>query len=170
MMTRYLICLLLLLSLLGCGYHLQGKGDTLPDGVRYVHVAILHNATYEPFLENAVTLALQDRLIRSPGIELVDDPGQADALLTGTVAQYDSNSLSYDGNDRIAEYRARMTVEVALRHADNAQVLWKGRSSWTEDYVANTDKALEDDREKAAIEEIARRLADDIYSRMVDDF
>jgi outer membrane lipopolysaccharide assembly protein LptE/RlpB len=130
----------------------------------------LHNATYEPFLENAVTLALQDRLIRSPGIELVDDPGQADALLTGTVAQYDSNSLSYDGNDRIAEYRARMTVEVALRHADNAQVLWKGRSSWTEDYVATTDKALEDDREKAAIEEIARRLADDIYSRMVDDF
>lgn len=170
MKTRNLIGLLLVLSLFGCGYHLQGKDDTLPAGVRYVHVAILHNATYEPFLENAVTGALLDRLIRSPGVELVNDPDRADALLTGTVAHYDTKSLSYDGRDRIAEYRARMTVEVALRQADNAQVLWKGRSSWTEDYVASTDKALEDDREKAAIEEIARRLADDIYSRMVDDF
>jgi outer membrane lipopolysaccharide assembly protein LptE/RlpB len=170
MMARGLIGLVLMLSLLGCGYHLQGKGDTLPAGVRYVHVAILHNATYEPFLENAVTGALLDRLIRSPGVELVNDPDQADAFLTGTVTQYASNSLSYDGRDRIAEYRSRMTVEVALRHADNAQVLWKGRSSWTEDYIASADKALEDDREKAAIGEIARRLADDIYSRMVDDF
>lgn len=170
MMTRNLVGLLLILSLFGCGYHLQGKGDTLPAGVRYVHVAILHNATYEPFLENAVTGALLDRLMRSPGVELVNDPDQADALLTGTVTQYDSNSLSYDSRDRIAEYRARITVEVALRQADNAQVLWKGRSTWTEDYVGNTDKALEDDREQAAIEVIAQRLADDIYSRMVDDF
>jgi outer membrane lipopolysaccharide assembly protein LptE/RlpB len=170
MIARTLVVLLLILSLFGCGYHLQGRGDTLPGGVRYVHVAILQNATLEPFLENAVTNALLDRLIRSPGVELVDTPDRADALLTGTIVQYSNGAMSYDGSDRIAEYRSHMTVEVALRHADNAQVLWKGRSSWMEDYVANADKALENDREQAAIEEIALRLADEIYSRMVDDF
>lgn len=162
--------LLLLVFLCGCGYHLQGRGDTLPGGVRYVHVAIVHNATYEPFLENAVSNALIDRLVRSPGVELVDDPGMADALLSGTIVNYSNRALSYDGRDDIAEYRARMTVEVALRQADTAQVLWKGRSHWTEDYLASVDKALEDDREQAAIGEIALRLADEIYARMVDDF
>lgn len=170
MMARGLIVLLLILGLFGCGYHLQGRGDALPGGVRYVHVAILDNATLQPFLENAVTNALLDRLIRSPGVELVDDPDLADGLLTGTIVQYGNTALSYDGNDDIGEYRTRMTVEVVLRQADNAQVLWKGRSSQAEDYAANADKALEDDREKAAIKEVAVRLADDIYSRMVDDF
>lgn len=169
MRARYAV-ILLLLTLCGCGYHLQGRGDTLPGEVRYVHVGILHNGTYEPFLENAVTNALIDRLIRSPGVELVNDPDLADAFLTGSIVQYNTRALSYDGRDDIAEYRARMTVEAVLRQADNAQVLWKGRSSWTEDYLASTDKALEDDREQAAIDVIALRLADQLYSRMVDGF
>lgn len=170
MTARVLIVLLLALSLWGCGYHLQDKDATLPGGVRYVYVGILHNGTYEPFLENAVSNALIDRLVRSPGVELVTKPDMADAILTGNIVQYRNNSLSYNGNDNIAEYRSRLTVEVALRHADTAQILWKGRSSWTEDYAANADKSLEDDRETAAIEVIAQRLADEVYSRMADDF
>jgi len=170
MMARVLILLSLVAGLAGCGYRFQGQADTLPGGVRYVHVEIFHNGTYEPFLENAVTDAMIDRLVRSPGVEVVHDPEMADALLTGAVVHYKNGSLSYDGNDRIAEYRSRMTVEVALRHADTAQILWKGRASWTEDYAASPDKALEDDREEAAVGVISQRLADEIYSRMVDDF
>jgi outer membrane lipopolysaccharide assembly protein LptE/RlpB len=170
-MTRRIFAIgVLLAGLFGCGYHLQGRGDTLPGGVRYVHVAIFRNATYEPFLENAVTNALIDRLASSPGVELVANPDMADAVLTGSVTRYTNSSLSYDGNDRIAEYRARMTVEAALRHADTAQVLWKGTSHGTEDYLASADKAQEDDREEAAVAEVARRLADELYSRMIDDF
>lgn len=169
-MTGRIAGILLLLGLCGCGYHLQGRGDTLPGGGRYVHVRILHNATYEPFLENAVTNALIDRLVRSPGVEVVDNPDRADALLSGSIVRYTNRALSYDGGDDIAEYRARMTVDVALRQADTAQVLWKGRADWTEDYLASEDKTLEDDRETAAIEAMADRLADELYARMMDDF
>jgi outer membrane lipopolysaccharide assembly protein LptE/RlpB len=170
MRARLPIILLLALSLAGCGYHLQNREASLPGDVRYVHVGILHNRTYEPFLENAVTNALIDRLVRSPGVEVVAKPDMADAFLTGSILQYRNHALSYDGADHIAEYRSRMNVEVSLRHADNAQILWKGRATWTEDYVASDNKALEDDREQAAIDEIAVRLADEIFSRMADDF
>jgi len=90
--------------------------------------------------------------------------------LTGTVLRYDNDALSYAGDDDIVEYRVRMTVETVLRRAENAQVLWKGQASWTEDYLASVNKTAEDDREEAAVGEIDRRLADELYGRLVDGF
>jgi len=167
---RLFAIVLLSLLLAACGYRLQGRDDALPGEVRYVYVELLGNATYEPFLENGMTNALIDRLARSPAVELVEQPDLADALLTGTVLRYDNDALSYAGDDDIVEYRVRMTVETVLRRAENAQVLWKGQASWTEDYLASVNKTAEDDREEAAVGEIDRRLADELYGRLVDGF
>ncbi len=161
---------LLALLLCSCGYRLQGRSDGLPGGVRSLHVELFRNATYEPFVENAVTNEMVQRFARHASLEIVERSARAEAVLGGRIIEYSNRSLSYDRDDNIAEYRSQMTVEAVLCRTDNGAVLWKGRVAWQEDYTASSDKAVQDDREQAAIQVVSRRLADELFSRLLDNF
>jgi outer membrane lipopolysaccharide assembly protein LptE/RlpB len=154
----------------GCGYHLPGRGANLPADVRTVHVEYFTNATFEPFLENFTTNAVIERFARSRAVDLFKVAEGADALLTGVVRSYSTTPISYDRNDRILEFRSAMTVEAALRRTANGEVLWKGSVTWTEDYLANVDKNIQEDNEAAAIRVISQRIADNIFYRISEDF
>lgn len=167
--TSILIGLLALL-LSGCGYRLQGRSDALPGGVRTVHVELFRNMTYEPFVDNSVTNQVVQRFARHGRLDIVEQRARAEAVLGGRILGYSNAALSYDSDDEIAEYRAKMVVEAVLRRTDNGEVLWKGTVAWEEDYFASNDKVVQDDRERAAIEVVSRRLADEIFSRAIDNF
>jgi outer membrane lipopolysaccharide assembly protein LptE/RlpB len=171
-MSARLLCAagLLLMLTAGCGYHFQGRSAELPGGVDRVYVELLTNATYKPFLENDVTNAVVERFSRNPRVRIVEDRNRADAVLSGTITGYGRRALSYDQDDEIAEYRSKVRLEAVLRRADNAEVLWKGNVEWAEEYRASDDKTLQEDRENAAILAISQRLAEELYSRMIDNF
>lgn len=171
MIGRLLCAAGLLLTLLaGCDYHLQGRNAELPGGVKTLYVELLANATYKPFLENEVTNAVVERFSRNPRVQIVEDRNRADAILSGTITSYGRGALSYDQDDKIAEYRSKMRLEAVLRRADNAEALWKGNVAWAEEYRSSSDKTLQEDRENAAILAIGQRLAEELYSRMIDNF
>ncbi len=161
---------LLLMLLSGCGYHLQGRDAELPGGVKTLYIELLANATYKPFLENEVTNAVVERFSRNPRVQFVEDRNRADAILSGTITSYSSNALSFNRDDAISEYRSRMVLAAVLRRADNAEVLWKGNVGWAEEYRTSSDKTIQEDRENAAIQAIGQRLAEELYSRMIDNF
>jgi outer membrane lipopolysaccharide assembly protein LptE/RlpB len=165
-----LVASLLLMLPVGCGYRLQGRNAELPGGVKTLYVELLANETYKPFLENEVTNAVVERFSRNPRVQIVEDRNRADAILSGTITSYGRRALSYDQDDDIAEYRAKMRLEAVLRRVDNAEALWKGDVEWAEEYLTSSDKTLQEDRENAAILAIGQRLADELYSRMIDNF
>lgn len=170
-MSRTIVLLVLFtLMLSACGYRLQGRSDNLPGNVRNLHVELFRNDSYEPFLENTVTNEMVGRFARHGRIEIVEQLSLAGGVLGGRIVQYSNSALSYDRNDDIAEYRSNMTVEAVLRRVENGEVLWKGTVAWQEDYAVSSDKVLQDDREQAAIQEISQRLADELFSHMIDNF
>jgi outer membrane lipopolysaccharide assembly protein LptE/RlpB len=170
-MSRSVVWVALLALLLSaCGYRLQGRADTLPGDVRSLYVELFRNNSYEPHLENSVTNEVVGRFARHGRLELVEKPAQAEGILGGRIIGYSNSALSYDQDDRIAEYRSKMTVVAVLRRVDNGEVLWKGSVNWQEEYPASGDKTLQEDREQAAIQEISRRLADELFSHMIDNF
>jgi len=170
-MSRSVVLVVLLALLLSaCGYRLQGRSDTLPGDVRSLYVELFRNDSYEPFLENAITNKVVERFARHDRLEIVEQPARAQGILGGRVVRYSNSAWSYDQDDRIAEYRSKMTVEAVLRRVDNGEVLWKGSVSWQEEYPVSSDKTLQDDREQAAIQEISQRLADELFSHMIDNF
>ncbi|OEU73366.1 MAG: hypothetical protein BA874_08585 [Desulfuromonadales bacterium C00003068] len=170
-MNRLLVLVILLaLVLSACGYRLQGRSDALPGDVRSLYIELFSNDSYEPYLENSVTNEVVGRFARHDRLELVEDASQAEGILGGRIVGYSNSALSYDQDDRIAEYRSKMTVKAVLRRVDNGEVLWKGSVVWSEDYPVSSDKVVQDDREQAAIKEISQRLADEIFSHMIDNF
>lgn len=169
---RRLVFLLgaVLLFLGGCGYNLSGRGDVLPGDVHTLHIRMFANKTYKAFLENEVTNAVTDQFLLGRHLELLEDPVAADAVLSGEVTKYTTQAISYDRNDTILEYRASMSVEATLRRSRGGAVLWKGEVAWTETYPANQNKSLQQDNEAAAIGVLSKRVSQELFSRVMDNF
>ena len=164
-----LLILGLILFVAGCGYHFPGQGGSLPGDIERIHVHLFENSTREPLLENNLTTELSDLFSRRPNIRLVP-VDEAEAELLGRVLSYDSRSISYAEGDLISKYRASMVVEVRLVLRESQRLLWDGTVRWQTEYDAAADKMMQGDEERRAQEELARRLAEEIYFRLLDDF
>ena len=170
-MMRLLIFLLgsvLLLS--GCGYHVPGRGNALPEDIQTVYIEPFINKTREPFLETPLTNEVRDQFSRRRTLDVVASPDLADAILTGTIVSYQSSTVSYDRNDDITEYRVTMMVDAALTRSNGEEVVWQGTVSWREEFYANDDRAQQDYNETLAQEDLHRRLAQEIYNSLTDNF
>jgi outer membrane lipopolysaccharide assembly protein LptE/RlpB len=164
------LLLVALLLVAGCGYHLPGRGNSLPSEVQSLYIELFSNRTAEPFLENRITERVIDRFARKRSLHLVEKRDIADAILSGMVSGYITSPISYDRNDVITEYRSTMTIAVTLRQTADDRILWKGSIEWSEEYPANLDKSVQEDNEAAAIAVIADRLAQELYFRIMENF
>lgn len=167
---KQLICLLLGLLLFGCGYQFRGQSSRLPGDVRAVYIELLANRTTEPFLENRLTNAVSRRFARKREVDVVARRSSAQAILSGQIIRYESNPVSYDKFDEVAEYRSTMELAAVLSRADNGKTLWKGTLSWSEEYLANADKTIQDDAESAAVVQISERLSDELLAHLLENF
>jgi len=107
--------LLLLALSTGCaGYRL---GNTLPDGIRTVHVPPAANKTSEPLIETQVTHAVNARIMQDGTLRL-ERARRADATLNITLTDFRLNALAFTKikgeESRAREYRMWLTADVAL--------------------------------------------------------
>jgi len=172
-MARFGIFIILLISLAlpGCGYHLPaGGGGSFPGNARSVNIVPFTNKTFRSNLENIITNAVIDDFARR-GIVRVEQTGGAESELTGAIVSYATTPISYTASDTVREYRATMVIEVSLlQKGTPGKVLWKGSVSWYQDFPANTNLALQQNNEDAAILEIGKRIAQELYFKMTEDF
>lgn len=169
-MRAGIIAFLLPLLFLGCGYHVQDRGNSLPADVQTVYTGIFANRTLEPFLDIVISDAVSERFIRGRMLRVVDRAELASALLAGEVVSYTTSPVGYDRGDEIARYRSTMVVSARLARVGTSEVLWKGTVSWNEEYEASQDKAVQEDNEAAAIRTVGERIAEEIYFRLGDNF
>lgn len=169
-MMKLLNLLILLFCLVGCGYHFPGQSGALPAGVEKLYIPLFINKTAEPQLESRMTSRVSEVFSRNSKISQVEMPGNAEAILIGTIRDYRTNALSYDSNDAISEYRSAMIIDVALRQAETEQLLWQGTISWSSEYTAADDKNVQEGFEQQAQDEITLRVAEELLYRLLDDF
>ncbi len=161
--------ILIILSLAGCGYHavdwesshLAGTGKTL-------HIGIFANKTYKPNVEGVLADSIVDEFARRKGPEVVSSDG--DLTLSGEVISYGYAAVAYSSADVITDYSSTMAVSATLRKSKTQQVLWKGTLSWSQTFPANSNIALQQNAEDAAIQEICRKIAQKLYMDVVSNF
>lgn len=170
MARSWSIVLLLTLSLTGCGYRWLGTEQPVSATDRRLIVAPVVNRTTRAFLEQYGTAALVERFARSPRYELTEEPALAGAQLSAAIVDYRSRVAAYDRDDNISRYRLEVTVDATMRRLRDGRVLWKGRVQGGEDYSANPDRGHQQIDEEAAARALLERLADDLYTRLADDF
>lgn len=158
------------LLLTGCGYHLSATSG-LPPAVagKTAAIPIFANKSYRANVGAIMTGSLVDEFARRGGGGVVPEES-ADLLLTGTVLGYAASPVSYSAADTVKEYRAVMTVEATLTERDTRKVIWKGVLSWGQDYPVSADVALQQNSEEAAIREISRQIALQLYQKISAGF
>jgi outer membrane lipopolysaccharide assembly protein LptE/RlpB len=178
---RIIICLTLCAFCIlgGCGYHLSGTTET-PSLIAGKSIAIpmWRSKIFRPYLESILTGSLVDEFaLRSGG--LVTGEEDAEMVLTGTILSYATIAVSYTAQDQVREYRATMTIDAALTEKRSQRVLWKGVMSSSQDYPANpvgidlkqqNRIALQQNNEEAAVREISRKLAEQLYQKVTENF
>jgi Leu/Phe-tRNA-protein transferase len=162
---------ILLLFLVGCGYHLPESSQTWIGGdERLLYVKLFENETVEPYLESFITEALVEEFSKSRLVKLTENADQAELLLTGQVTKFSSGVLAYSSTDEITDYRATMRVAVQLTRLAGGDALWKTSLSRSEEYQAAVDKNFQLEGERLAAREVSKRLAEDIYARLLNNF
>lgn len=170
-MNKLILSVVVLLLAAACGYHPPAAGDAWVGGqARLLTVELFANRTVEPYLDTIVTDEVTAQLARSRLVELVEDRAAAELLLTGTVTEFASQAAAYDADDRISEYRARMTVSARLIRRSDGSVVWQEELRRSETYAALLDKGQQQEAESLAARVVARRIAEDLLARLLTAF
>ena len=167
--VRFVAAAVIMLLVSGCGYHVMrpargaaGLGD------KTLQVSIFANRSLKPNIEAILASTIVDELAKREGARLVENGGEL--VLSGSVLSYGTSAVSYTATDAVKEYRATVTAEVKLSRSDTGQVLWKGALSSAQDFPALDDPVFQQNSEDAAIREICRKLAREVYIHLTEDF
>jgi outer membrane lipopolysaccharide assembly protein LptE/RlpB len=173
-LQRLLACCFLLIvgaALCGCGYYpVRGVAEPGSGTARGVHIPIFANKSYRPGLEATLTTSLVEEFSKRSGGMVVGEEA-AELVLSGAVLSYSVVPVSYTAADRIREYRSSLRVEATLTDRQSRKVLWKGELSVSREYPANVANiSLQQNSEEAAVREICRNLAEQIFEKTREDF
>ena len=163
-------------ALSGCGYHLtsEAQAPSLIAG-KTIAIPMWRNKSYRMNLEAIMTGSLVDEFTLLRGGMVVSDEA-AELLLNGTIVNFTSTAVTYTSADLVREYRINMVVEATLTEKKSQKVLWKGTLSAGQDYPALNDPnlpnriALQQNSEEAALREISRKIAQELYQKMSENF
>lgn len=155
----------------GCGYALVGRATNLPPDVEDIYVAPFENATPRQQVEQFVTEAIAEELVRRPRYGVVSSADEADAVLEGTVNRFGLTPIAFDQDGRATEYEISVTARVVLERVGSDEVLWANeRYVFRENYQVDTGEAGFLDREDVALREVAERFAETMVSDLLEGF
>jgi outer membrane lipopolysaccharide assembly protein LptE/RlpB len=162
------LALLAAALLAGCGYRPVTLRGPLA-GADGVNVVLFQNKSYRPGVPGVLARNLVDQLaLRTGGRVLPGD--QAQLELTGTVLSYLTIPISYSAQDTIKEYKSVLAVQAVLKERQTQKVLWKGDLTEEQAFPVNTTIALQQNAEEAAIASICRRLSEEIWQKIGEQF
>jgi outer membrane lipopolysaccharide assembly protein LptE/RlpB len=108
----------------GCGYSFHG---TLPDHIQTVAVPIFANKTGEPRIESLLTNGVVEAFSTNGRLRVVKRE-DADAVLEGEVIGYSVQSISYDSQANVRQYRLTVTLNLKLLDMKKSTVLFEEHS------------------------------------------
>lgn len=163
-------CIFALLALFGCNYHFAGTGGQAPGDIQSVAVNVLRNNTAEIGIETIFTNAIRNEFIRWKRLPIKPD-GEAEAVLSGSVARIRTQRASHLTRTRTLETRVTVTLSLALIRADTDEVLWQNKNlSYFDEYL-EAENALNTNRlRREAFRRIAEFLAEKIHQDIFEEY
>lgn len=153
----------------GCGYSINQPGE-IPGNVQTVYVNVFDNLTSEAGLETIIATSIVSEISRFDAKLVTATPGEADAVIRGSIRAVSSQSIAKHGVNVAAERLAILYVDCQLVDR-NGMVLWQVRNlSDSEPYLVFDDKINNEASKYNAYGIIAARLAEQIYNQMTDKF
>lgn len=158
-----LVCVLLFtISIISCKVNYSFTGASIPEGTSSFQVNYFQNnaALIEPGIDRDFTQALQDLILNQTNLELVKSGG--DLVYEGEITEYRISPMTATADNRAAQNRLTISVNVRFFDTNNPDDDWEQRFSFFFDYPAGAQ--LVGSLKATAQEEIFERITQDIFN------
>jgi hypothetical protein len=167
-MARFVLSILLVLTIAGCGYT---TGSLLPAKYRKIAIQPFANkvgftdeniqGVYIPVLETNVRTAIIDRFLFDGNLRIAD-PDKADLVLNGDLISIAQDDLRQDVNQNVQEYRIRVVVSLTLTDTATGKIVWKEPSLTGETtyFLTGSQAQTQSTAVQAALTDLATRVVE----------
>lgn len=148
--------------LAGCFYTVR---TSVPGHIKTIAIPVFVNRTLQPTLETDLTQVVIDRFQKDNHLALAE-AGSADAVLEGTLVNYENRVYRFDENAQAQEYIVTVTMDAVVKDQVKNKDLWsqQGIRASATYQLGGAQARTEADARKEAVEQ----LADILLSRTVE--
>jgi len=163
---------LCLLSFLGCGYHVAGRGDRLPPDIKTIAIPTFVNSTRQYKIEQRVTAALAREFIERTKYQISTDPASADAVLKGEIKDVRSGVIAYDSvTGRATTLQVQVTARVDLIDQHSKKTVFSNpKYIFREEYQISQNPSALFEEQNPALDRLSRDLARTLVTEILENF
>jgi hypothetical protein len=163
---RRWLALVILLSLLGCGYRPMGAEPLSSQERPTLAIPPFGNRSTEVGLEAVLAKALVNAFSQSRAVRVTPSAQNADLVLEGKVQSLENSSVAFNDVTRSTVRRVTIRVEIDLRRGSGGKTIWKETMTLQEDYVVDPNyqigEAIKGEGIRRAAINLARRVLDKV--------
>jgi outer membrane lipopolysaccharide assembly protein LptE/RlpB len=170
MKLSYLCALPLLLG--GCGYHVAGRTEALPQTIHVIAVPTLENATTTYRIEQRLTSATVHEFLARTPYRIVSNADAGDAVLRGKVVSLETVPLLFDtATGRATTMLVTVKCQVTLTQSDTKKVLYHNDNFvFRNEYEISTDVKSFFEEQDPALERLARDFAARLVAAVTENY
>ncbi len=171
-MSRLLPALLLVAAATGCGYHVAGRADTIPDTVRTIAVPPFENLTTEYKIEQHLTRAVARELLSRTRYDVVYSEANADAKLEGAVIGFFAYPANYDPlTGRATTINTITQLSVTLWDRQSGALIYQNPNlEHRERYEVSSSPEVYFEERQAALVRSSESMARSLVSAVLEGF
>lgn len=166
---KYLLIILPVLFLYGCGYKVSGSGKYIPHDLKKIAIPDFENLTTRYQAEQFITYAIRDEFIKKSSMVLVKNISDADALLEGEIVKFDVKPLAYSSIGSVSQYTVYIYINVRLVNLLNNEIIYEKKNlSFVENYEIGTADFFSQETE--SLQKIAKKFSSGVVSAILENF
>jgi outer membrane lipopolysaccharide assembly protein LptE/RlpB len=153
------------LILAGCGYHVAGHNDALPQSIRVIAVPALENTTTSYRIEQRLTSATVHEFLAKTQYRVVSRASDGDAVLRGKILSLEAVPLLFDTTSgRATTMLVTVKCDVTLTQTATDKILYHADTFiFRNQYEISTNVTSFFEEQDPALD----RLAHDFAARLV---
>jgi len=156
----------------GCGYHVAGKSDLMPQTIHTIAITPFANRTIRYKLAQRLPADITREFIERTRYKIVTDPRTADAVLDGAVLNFLSYPIIADqSSGRATVVQCSAYLKITLTERATGKVLFTRPSfEVRERYEISVDPQAYFDESGAGIDRMGRDVARDVVTSILEKF
>ena len=156
----------------GCGYHVAGHSNSLPNTIHVIAVTALENKTTSYRIEQKLTSATVHEFLARTPYKIVSNAADGDAVLRGKVVSIEAVPLLFDTQTGSATTMlVTVKCEFSLTESATAKVLYHADDFvFRNEYEISTNVPSFFEEQDPALDRLAQDFAKKLVAAVIENY
>jgi len=169
--AAWIVPVLLAFAATGCGYHVAGRGDTIPKNVKTIAIPAFTNRTTNYRLAQGLPEAITREFISRTRYRVVPEAGGADAVLSGAIINVSSYPIISDQKTgRATAVQFSLRFQISLKTRDGKVLFSRPNMEVHDRFEISIDPNAYFEESDAMLDRLNRETAASIVSAVLENF